>query len=140
MGADALQFPRNTHSRGRSRHGHGDHEARSDRLFASTALLARENHELDSTMTALAEPNNRSLGAGVSRVVFTSVTVTGNTATVVAQAHEWTKAVTRQQAGGRWLDLCPQADKVYNAKFSIGPAGTWLVTDMIGRFANGSGP
>src|SRR5665647_3128939 len=32
MGADAPQFPRNTHSRERSRHGHGDHEARSDRL------------------------------------------------------------------------------------------------------------
>lgn len=108
--------------------------------FASAALLARENHELDSTMTALAEPNIRSLGAGVSRVVFTSVTVSGNTATVVAQVHEWTKAVARQQAGGRWLDLSPEADTVYNAKLSIGPAGTWLVTDMIGRFANGSGP
>jgi len=108
--------------------------------FASAALLARENHNLDSTMNALAEPNIRILGAGVSRVVFTSVTVTGNTAIVVAQAHEWTKAVERQQAEGRWLDLSPQADTVYNAKLSIGPGGTWLVTDMIGGFANGSGP
>jgi len=69
-----------------------------------------------------------------------TVTLSGNTATVVAQVHEWTKAVARQQTGGRWLDLSPEADKVYNARLSMGPAGTWLVTDMISRFANGSGP
>ena len=108
--------------------------------FASAALLAREDHALDSTMTALADPNTRILGAGVSQVTFTSVTVSGNTATIVAQAHEWTSSVARQQADGNWLDMSPAADTIYNAKLSIGPSGTWLVTDMIGRFANGSGP
>ena len=108
--------------------------------FASAALLAREGQALDSTMTAVADPNTLILGAGVSQVAFTSVTVSGNTATIVAQAHEWSSSVVRQQADGNWLDTSPAADTIYNAKLSIGPSGTWLVTDMIGRFANGSGP
>jgi hypothetical protein len=73
-------------------------------------------------------------------VAFTSVTVSGNTATVVARAHEWTSSAVRQQAGGNWLEVSRAADTIYNIKLSIGPSGTWLVTDMIGRFANGSGP
>jgi hypothetical protein len=108
--------------------------------FASAALVARENHALDSTMTAVANPNSRILGAGVSRVAFTSVTVSGNTATIVARAHKWTNSLVRQQPGGNWLDVSPAANTVYNAKLSIGPSGTWLVTDMIGGFAGGSGP
>jgi hypothetical protein len=58
-------------------------------------------------MTALADPNSRILGAGVSQVAFTSVTVSGNTATIGARAHEWTSSVVRQQAGGNWLDVSP---------------------------------
>jgi hypothetical protein len=108
--------------------------------YASAALLARENHALESTMTALADPNTRILGAGVSQVTFTTVTVSGTTATIVAQAQEWTSSVIRQQADGNWLDMSPAADTIYNAKLSIGPSGTWLVTDMIGHFAHGSGP
>ena len=108
--------------------------------FASAALLARENHNLGLIMAAYADPNTRVLGDGVSDVVFTSVTVSGNTATVVARAHEWTNAVTRQQAGGNWLDLSPAADTIWNGKLSRGSAGTWLVTEFVGGFASGSGP
>jgi hypothetical protein len=87
-----------------------------------------------------ADSNSRILGAGVSQVAFTTVTVSGITATIVARAHEWTSSVVRQHAGGNWLDVSPAADTIYNAKLSIGPSGTWLATDMIGRLANGSGP
>ena len=47
--------------------------------------------------------------------------------------------VVRDQAGCNWLDVSPAADTTYTAKLSDGPSGTWLVTDMLGRFANGSG-
>jgi hypothetical protein len=108
--------------------------------FASVAMLARQNHNLDTTMTALADPNIRILGAGVSQLTFTSVTLRGNTATVVARAHDWTSSMVRQQPAGSWLDASPAADTVCTARLLIGPAGTWLVTSMIERFANGSGP
>lgn len=108
--------------------------------FGSAALLARENHNVDLTMVHFADPNLRALEDGVSQVAFTSVTVSGNTATITAKAHEWTKSVARQTAGGNWLEVSPEGDMIYNAKLSMGPTGTWLVTDMIGGFANGSGP
>jgi hypothetical protein len=108
--------------------------------FASAALVAGQYHAVDSTRTAAADPNSRILGAGISQVALTSVTVSGITATIVARAHEWTSSVVREQAVGNWLDVSPAADTIYNAKLSIGPSGTRLATDMIGRLANGSGP
>jgi len=67
------------------------------------------------------------------------VTVSGNTATIVARARM--DELRSQTAGWRQLARrVPAADTIYKAKLSIGPSGTWLVTDMSGRFANGSGP
>ena len=108
--------------------------------FGSPALVARENHRLNLTMAAYADPDVRVIGDGVSTLAFTSVTVNGNTATIEARAHEWTKSVARQQAGGRWLDASPEADTIWHAKLAKGPTGTWMVAEFIVGFTNGSGP
>jgi hypothetical protein len=108
--------------------------------FASAAAVASENRALDGTMVAVASANSRILGAGVSQVTVTSVKVSGRTATIVARAHVWTKGVFRQQTGGSWLDASPAGDQIYQARLAKGEAGTWMVTDMTSRFANGSGP
>ena len=34
--------------------------------------------------------------------------------------------------GDNWLDASPTGVTIYNAKLTMGPAGTWMVTDMVG--------
>ena len=63
------------------------------------------------------------------------MTLSVNTAKIVARAHIWTKSAARQPAGGSWLDASPAADMIYNATLSRGSETPGKVTDMIGRFA-----
>jgi hypothetical protein len=110
----------------------GDH-------FASAALIARENKTIGSTLAAVADPNFRFLGAGVSQITVTDVVVNGTTATIQASANVWSK-FEQKMDDGSWSQASPTAEKIYTTTLSMGPAGTWLVTDQTESFANGSGP
>jgi hypothetical protein len=110
-----------------------------DKHFAPGPLRARENKTVASTMAAVADPNFRFFGGGVSQVIFKSVKLGSRTATIEAQADVWSKFAQRMPAGN-WAQASPTATKIYTVKLSMGPTGTWLVTDMEEDFAAGSGP
>jgi hypothetical protein len=110
-----------------------------DKHFGSGALRARENKAVASTMAAVADPSFRFFGGGVSQVVFKSVKLGNRTATIEAQADVWSKFAQKMPTGN-WVQASPTAKKVYTVKLSMGPTGTWLVTDMQEDFAPGSGP
>lgn len=107
--------------------------------FASPALVARENQTVDNVMAAVKDPSFRFLGAGVSQVDFTSVTVSAGVATAVVRTHEWSK-FEQKDPDGNWVVAAPTGEMIYKATLSLGPAGTWVVTDLKGDFAPGFAP
>jgi hypothetical protein len=110
MGADAPQFPRNTHSRERSRHGHGDHEARSDRLTHQDGRNDGQGTRLSllwvfailnylyCDLLGLMDPDSHPLEAGMT------VPVLDGSLALVSWAHSWRDINCRFQGPGGMIE------------------------------------
>jgi hypothetical protein len=78
--------------------------------FVAAALVARQRHPRQRR-----DRGSRSKlpdsWPGVSEVVFTSMTMSDNSASIVARAHEWTKSVLRQQGATIGSTRLPQESR-----------------------------
>lgn len=115
-----------------------DGEAALARYFAP-ALADREQLGLISAVNAEADPKFRNLGSGVSKVVFDSAAVSGDTATLHTEVTVWSK-FQQQQADGSWATSDPVNVMIYNVTMTRDSSSQWIVTSMVGDFAPGHAP
>ena len=96
-------------------------------------------HELDLAMQATSSPNQEELGAGVSRIVYKSVSLTSTTeATVEAIVTVWSRQAGRQP-GGPWTVFTPSNQEDTTAIVSLTSTG-WTVSSVQWKFVDGTGP
>jgi len=121
---------------------------RNTQLLAGKAVLAKyfspaqARHEdigVTNAVKAEADPRFRNLGSGVSKVVFSTVAVSGDTATLRAEVTAWAKFQQRQPTGS-WATANPVNVMIYTVTMVRNSAGQWLVNSMVGDFAPGEGP
>lgn len=106
---------------------------------ASSALRARETLGLTNTVNEQRDPNFRSIGRGVSKVVYQSTTVTGITAKTVSLATIWASSMVRQPGTTRWIAATPT--NVLTVTTTLTKVGTvWKVSDMVADFTPDTTP
>lgn len=115
-----------------------DGKAALSRYF-TPAQARHEQTGLTNAVDAEADPEFRNLGSGVSKVIFDSVAVSGDTATLRAEVTSWAKFQQQQDNGG-WATASPVNVMRYNVTMIRNGSGRWLVSSMTGDFAPGSGP
>lgn len=81
----------------------------------------------------------RNIGAGTSKIEFTQVAVSGDTATVQAAVTTWAK-FQQQQPDGKWVTAGPVNVMDYTATLVQSASGQWVISSLQGDFAPGEGP
>ena len=91
-------------------------------------VLEREKNTLKNVVAAQESPNMKFFGAGVSRISYQRVSVTGNTAEAVSDVDTWSHFAMKD-AGGRFQEVCPQNTLVVTTSLELSQ-GQWVVTDL----------
>jgi hypothetical protein len=107
--------------------------------YFSAAQARHEEIGLRNAVRAEADPKFRNIGAGVSKIKFDEVAVSGNTATLVAEVTIWSK-FQQKQANGSWTTSDPVNVMVYHVTAERVASGQWMVSSMVGDFAPGQAP
>ena len=107
--------------------------------YFAPAQARHEEIGLHNAVLAEVDPKFRNLGAGDSKIKFDEVAVSGNTATLIAEATIWSK-FQQEQANGSWSNSDPVNVMVYHVTTQRAASGQWIVTSMVGDFAPGQAP
>jgi hypothetical protein len=102
------------------------------REYFGPPQTAAERSVLANAMTLDASPQVINLGSGIERVSFTSVTVEGPVATVIAQVTTWRRSVARQSLRGIWIWLTNAPVHIAHdtATLRHAPGGSWQIVKL----------
>lgn len=103
-------------------------------------LLSRVEVGLNNMLKMDSSANQVNLGAGVSKIVFRSVTVAGRSASIEADVTAWAKSYIRQSSKGSWQYTDPVGTMRYTATMTLTSDGRWQVASLVGDFLPGEGP
>lgn len=107
--------------------------------YFSPSLALQESSRLTNAMAALADPNLRVLGGGVSDVSYDNVLLSGNAATVTAHVTEWSRMAQIQ--GTKAVVVQPSNVLIVTSTLArVSAASPWIVTGFDWNFAPGSTP
>jgi len=107
--------------------------------YFSGAAARQVAQGLTSAIESEADGVGHVTGAGVSKVVFDSVSVSGSQATAKAAVTTWSSA-QQQNPDGTWVGAHPSNVMDYTARMATDGAGNWRITSRVGEFAPGSEP
>ncbi len=111
--------------------------ADAGKLFSGTGLTWFEGvvkYNLDEQASGVI----RHMGGGVSRIDFTSISVSGDQATVAVTEDVWADIAQVQESGK--LAVAHPKNTMYAKLLLERVAGVWYVTDYRAKFAPGSEP
>lgn len=107
--------------------------------YFSSSLAQQESSGLTNAVAALADPNFRVLGAGVSTVSYDHVQLSGNTATVAAHVTDWSRMA--QMQGTKAVVVRPSGVLIVKSTLTrVSARSPWIVTTLDWTFAPGSTP
>lgn len=107
--------------------------------YFSPSLAQQGSSRLAKAKAALADPNFRVLGAGVSDVSYDKVELHGNTATVAAHVTEWSRMAQLQ--GTKAVVVQPSNVLIVNSTLArVDAASPWIITSFDWKFAPGNAP
>ncbi|SOD70791.1 hypothetical protein SAMN05892883_0432 [Jatrophihabitans sp. GAS493] len=106
-------------------------------FFTGTAA-AQERASLQQTLSKEAALQPTILSAGIENLTFRSITIKGNTATVLCSLTTWTRYTVTDPAGNTVLTQ-PRANVTANLTLVKNTSGRWLVTTYKAESANASG-
>jgi hypothetical protein len=103
------------------------------RYFAP-GLAKQKEVGLKNMIDMARDPNQVNLGAGISKVVFREVTVSGATATVQADVTAWAASRVRQAPGAPWIDTHPESTMRFVGELTQSAEGAWMVSVLKGDY------
>ncbi|GAB3053336.1 hypothetical protein GCM10027053_12170 [Intrasporangium mesophilum] len=109
-----------------------------DLAHAKPDFAAREELALKNVTAALADPRQRLLGSGVSKMTFSRTMISGDHATVEGTMTSWSR-FQLQNSDGSWIESSPAGDDQFTVELEqVG--GKWFVTNYVGHPVDGSMP